>query len=382
MIRSTMIRLVFACCLTVLFVQACNPGEEHHDETTAPSQKDVVTFTEQQLKSGNVKTVNPSNQAMQDVIRVFGALEVPPQNLMSVNAALGGTVRSVKILPGEHVRKGQALLVLESAEFIRLQEEYLTVAARMVQAEATLKREQILAADNINARKTLEQAEADLKVLRIRKKAIQEQLALVGINTAMLTSETLSRSTTVTAPFDGYVTEVFVNSGTAVGPTGKLLELVNPTHMHVELRVFERDAAYVKDGQPIRITIAGESRARAGHVHLVGTEIGADKTVLVHAHLDTPDTRLKPGTSVTASIVTTEHQALTVPESAILSSNSAHWVFVRQSPTSFRRVRITKGTMRDGVVAVDGGGLTTTSTLLLNARIATVGTEEHGGHAH
>jgi len=329
----------------VILASACTTQEE---TTPAEAQHDhATTLTTAQESSIGLETGTIEQRMMGASIRVNGMLDVPPQYLLSITAPFGGRVISTEILPGTHVRKGQKLIVLEDAEFISMQQDYLTVSAELTFAEQELKRQQDLATDNVNARRNLEQAQANATVLRVRKRALAEQLALIGIDASGLTAENLSRRITVTAPFDGYVTRVDVNTGSAVPPNGTLLELVDPTHLHVELAVFESDAARIKEGQEITVMISGEDAVREGHIHLVGTKIKDDRTVDVHAHLDKPDGRLLPGTTLMARIHIEDSLHYAVPSGAIVTADGGTWLFVKTGEHTYERVSAVVGEEED-----------------------------------
>lgn len=331
--------------VSLVLLGACTTQEE-----TTPAEAEhhhVTTLTIAQESSIGLETGIIEQRMMGASIRVNGMLDVPPQYLLSITAPFGGRVISTEILPGTHVRKGQKLIVLEDAEFISMQQDYLTVSAELTFAEQELKRQQDLATDNVSARRNLEQAQANATVLRVRKRALAEQLALIGIDARTLTAENLSRRITVTAPFDGYVTRVDVNTGSAVAPNGTLLELVDPTHLHVELAVFESDAARLKAEQEITVMISGEDTTRSGHIHLVGTKIKSDRTVDVHAHLDTPDGHLLPGTTLMARIHIEDSLHYAVPTDAIVTADGGTWLFVKTGEHTYERVSAVVGEEED-----------------------------------
>ena len=361
---------ILTIAIAVLFISCTNndtPADNHGHDHAGPAvgTNSGIDLTSAQVHAAGIETAMPSFKMMFTPLLVHGILEVPPQNLISIHAILGGIVKKTTIIPGEQVHKGQVLVILENPEFITLQEEYLTTKAQTEQAELDLTRQQTLAADNVNARKSLEQAGSQASVLRIRKKALAERLALIGIDATTLTPERISRQISLTAPFSGYVTTLNVNIGTAVEPNGKVLELVDPSHIHAELQVFERDVPQLHQGQTFTVVLSGEQRQRSGHIHLIGSEISTDKTVSVHGHLDSLDPTLRPGRTITATIATDPHEALTVPESALIQSGGKSWVYVQDSPGRYKMVIVTVGSRANGYVEVKGDGLDTTHEVVV-----------------
>jgi len=72
---------------------------------------------------------------------------------------------------------------------------------------------------------------------------------LININPRNLTENSISRSITLTAPFNGFVSKVNVNIGKYVNPTDVLFELVDPSEILLNLMVFEKDLTKLAIGQ-------------------------------------------------------------------------------------------------------------------------------------
>lgn len=59
-----------------------------------------------------------------------GIIVIPPQNHISLTLSMGGSVHDIRVLPGQHIRKGEVILTLANPEFIELQQSYLDAAAQ------------------------------------------------------------------------------------------------------------------------------------------------------------------------------------------------------------------------------------------------------------
>ena len=108
-----------------------------------------------------------------------------------------------------------------------------------------------LNASQASSDKMLQQAEADLKSHRILSAALAQKLQLVGIQPANLTENNISKSVNIHSPIDGYVTKVNVNIGKYISPTEIMFELVNPTDIHLALKIFEKDLPKLFIGQEL-----------------------------------------------------------------------------------------------------------------------------------
>jgi cobalt-zinc-cadmium efflux system membrane fusion protein len=66
-------------------------------------------------------------------------------------------------------------------------------------------------------------------------------------------------------------------------------------------------------------------------VFLIGKEIGTDRTVKVHCHLDKENSNIAPGTYFKAAIITGEKEAYCIPSEAIVELNGKNVVFFEQT---------------------------------------------------
>ena len=128
--------------------------------------------------------------------------------------------------------------------------------------------------------------------------------------------------------------------------------IVNTEHLHAELTIFEKDIANIKPEQKVLFTLANESKQRSAHIHLIGREIKADRSVQIHCHLDEEDGQLIPGTFLSAYIETKTEKVTAVPESAIISYEGKEYLFIQKRPETFEMIAITKGNTEDGFVAI------------------------------
>ncbi|MFY8037216.1 MAG: efflux transporter periplasmic adaptor subunit, partial [Cyclobacteriaceae bacterium] len=79
----------------------------------ATHEGNVVTLSEEQFKLLDIKLGSPEKMIMSGVINANGMLDVPPQNMVTISAPLGGFVKSTDILQGMRVKKGQTIVVME-----------------------------------------------------------------------------------------------------------------------------------------------------------------------------------------------------------------------------------------------------------------------------
>jgi len=333
-----------------VILASCSPKQEAPAaEKTATGNGINVTITAAQATSAKIETGRAEIRNLTSDLRVQGMLHVPPQFHNSITAPFGGTIRSVLVLPGDHVHKGDVVGSIDNVEFVTLQQSYLQTRNSLDVLEAEFKRQEVLAANNVNSAKTFERATADVKNARVELVALREKLALIGIDASSLKESTISRTVKIRSPIPGYVSAMNINNGQHVAPNTVMIDIMDTEHMHIEMRVFEKDVMQVHADQRLTATLSDNpSKVYQGHIHLVGKEVDADRTVTVHGHFDVTDPSLIPGTSLTASITVDAHKGLCVLEPAVVLYQGKHYIFVRTTTNSYRRIPVDVGPTTSG----------------------------------
>jgi cobalt-zinc-cadmium efflux system membrane fusion protein len=388
--------------ILILFSIACSKNteapaaEEHHDE-----EETVVELTEAQMKTADVVLGTIENKQISGTIRVNGKLDVPPQQLVSISAPLGGFLKSTSLLEGSRVKKGQLIATIENLDFIQIQQDYVEAKSQFDLAKADYDRQQELARDNVNSQKTLQQAQSNFKTWQAKYISLEEKLRVLNIKAADVENGSIKSTINLYSPIEGYVTEVSANIGKFASPTDVLFEIVDTEHLHAELIVFEKDVLKLKIGQKVRFTLANETTDRMATIYLIGRAIGENRTVQIHCHIDKEDKELLPGMYLSGIVETGGTLVPALPDEALIDYQGKKYVFVL-TEESHQENEKAEGKHEEGkhfeMVEVNVGhsefGFTEilSNDSLKNAQIAIKGgysllskmknSEEEGGHAH
>jgi cobalt-zinc-cadmium efflux system membrane fusion protein len=280
-----------------------------------------------------------------------------------VRPRISGFAREVKVEPGDEVRRGQVLAVIDSAEVGTAKARYITAAAEVGLAEATHKRtSSLVRSDAIPAKSQLE-AETALNRARASLMEAEQRLRNLGFTDPELARIRETRDTTtllnVVAPIDGTVVAREAVSGEAVEPTTRLFDVADTSVMWAWVDVSERDALQVAKGQPVTFAVTGtDGSGYTGRVTWVGTEVNPQtRTTRVRAELRNHDGKLRANQFGRAEIqVEEEHAAIVVPKAAVQDFEKARLVFLAQEDGTFRPQRVvTRPTSRPDVLEVTWG---------------------------
>ncbi|MEQ8925634.1 MAG: efflux RND transporter periplasmic adaptor subunit [Fulvivirga sp.] len=252
------------------------------------------------------KNAAPKDPVDNNSIQVRGYIEVPPENKVIISAYYGGYVRSLSLLNGQYVKKGEYLFSLTNPDYLNMQQEYLTAKENIEFMQSDYNRQKELANENIASEKSFSKVEADYRTAKSKFQGLKEQLKLLNININKLEQGDFSPTINIYAPIGGMISMINISTGQYLDAKVPAVEIVNTDHLHLELEVYERDIAKVKKGQPITFMVPEYSSAQLNaSVYLINSIIHAEKrTAGIHAHIESSldSIQLMPGMFVEAEI--------------------------------------------------------------------------------
>jgi HlyD family secretion protein len=339
----------------------------------------IVWYSVYQTNKG-VVTVQTGHVAKADLTSIVTASgEVRPKNYTNVLGEGIGKITEIVVKEGDHVKKGDILLRLESIQpgaDVQAQKaaiegseagmrvaaaNYDSAVATLAQRQSDLEKakfdwdraqqlyqEQLISKQEFDANKaTYNGAVAALnssKALVEQSRAAKEQsrFGMDQSNAVLRHTQDILRKTTYTAPIDGIVSYIAVRIGENVVPGIQnaegsfLMTISDMSIVTAEVKVDETDITNVRQGDAANVTIdAIPGTTFKGHVSQVGelailrssgqaattqttanTQEARDFKVVVT--IDNPPNALRPGLSASAKIETAQKKdVLTVPIQAL-----------------------------------------------------------------
>lgn len=220
---------------------------------------------------------------------------------------------AVKVLnarEGAAVAARDVLIVLDDRE---LAADVERADAERRNAKSRLERLQSVAEEGLVAPQTLEDAERSLRVAEAARDAAAALLA----------------SATIRAPFDGVVTERWVEAGDMATAGKPLLKVEDSRAMRLEVTVSGEEAGLIRVGQPVDAVIdALGPEPLAGSVAVIVPRAEAStQSVLVKVNLPGA-AGMKSGLYGRGRFAVGRDRALTVPASAVSSIGALDRVYV------------------------------------------------------
>ena len=358
----------------ILLLMACNnkpEGEldhnekqksEHSENEAAHEEKGFVELTLEQAETVGLEMKPLEQKKLGNTIKVTGQLELFPQDRANISPFVGGNVRSILVIEGDKVNKGQVLAYLEHPDIITMQQEFQEKNDELVFLEQDFERKKILHEKGVSSGKEFQLAQSKFRSTTSSINGLRSKLKLLGINTSKVLEGQIFSTVPITSPIGGFVDEIMVSLGDYVAPQTKMFTVSDNSEIHADFKVYEKDIHKVREGQEIYFTVASKpDELLKAKIHAIGKTFEEDpKALHVHADVHNEDKELLPGMYVEGRIVQDGKMVFAVPEEAIIKEGEQSFIFILTEESKkdtntlrFKMIRVNIGLSDMGFVEVD-----------------------------
>ncbi len=307
-----------------------------------------------------------------------GKIAVNDDRSTPIFSPYSGRVTKLLVQPGDTVRRGQPLFVVEAADMVQAQNDFISVLTAMNKARAQLrvaeaveKRHRDLYNDKAVALRELEQAQAglvaaqnDARSATTALEAGRNRLRLLGKAddeiAAFEETGRISAETPIYAPIDGTIVQRKIGPGQYVNAGNGDPVFVVGDLSSVWLIAFVREtaASKIQAGQQIEFSVLSQpEQTYRGNVSYVAATLDpTSRRLLVRAVIPNPDGSLKPEMFATVNIYTGEGDAYpAVPREAVIFEGGDAHVWVANQNQTIELRKIVPGMSEAGMVQVLDG---------------------------
>lgn len=369
--------------------------EETHAHTASDdhAEEEEIVLNSLQMKRIDLELGAMEKKNLSGTIRANGVVEIPPQNIASVSSLLSGRVQKIHVKMGQYVKKGSILASIQYPELIDWQKELLIAEGELIFLEKEYERQKALLEKEIAARKKFEKVESELRIAQAKKKGLEAKLRMLGLNPQKDRDQLIS-SLAIRSPISGSVNAINVNTGSITRAQQVLFDILDTHHVHLSLKVFEKDLPFVELGKDIAFSLQSKpAEGMKARVFSIAERMHEeDRSIDVHAEIENEERKLLPGMFVEARIIkeTTTVQAL--PASAISTDKGLEYIFVKEeqigNETHFRKLAVMTGKKDMGFVEIKAlEKMTGKEEIVINGAyylmaMSKKGEEGAGGHSH
>jgi Cu(I)/Ag(I) efflux system membrane fusion protein len=278
----------------------------------------VVRISPSVVNNLGVRTAKVEQAVLHVPIKTVGYVQYNENNLLHVHPRVEGWIEKLYIkAAGEQVNKGEPLYALYSPELVNAQEEYL-LAQRRNNRDLTLA------------------AQRRLLALQMPVESLRQ----------LKNNQVVQQTIVFNAPQSGVIDNLAIREGFFVKPGTTLMSIGALDDVWVKAEVFERQAAQVKVGQLVTMTLGFvPGKTWQGQVDYVYPTLDEKtRTLRVRLRFTNVDKLLKPNMFAHVIIHTnSQEQTLMVPKEAVIRTGTQNRVVLVVGKGQFKSVEVNLG---------------------------------------
>ncbi|HRN94800.1 MAG TPA: efflux RND transporter periplasmic adaptor subunit [Chitinophagales bacterium] len=372
---------------------AHNHSNEEAAHEHSETESSTTSLSKAQMQAVGVVLGKVENKELTSTIQANGVLKVPNNSRANISSIYGGIIQSINVEIGDNVKKGQVIATIANPQFVQLQEEYLAASSKLLFAEQEHQRQNDLNKGNAGALKNLQNATAELDMLRSKQSSLKQQIILMGINPTNISSSNLKPVISVTSPLSGTVSNLYAIIGAYVDATSPIAEIVDNASLHLDLHIFEKDLPLLKIGQVIHFTLTNNPVTEYdAKIYSIGSSFESEsKTISVHCDVTGNKQGLIDGMNISAIVSLNNVTQPAVPNDAIVNANNKDYVFIVKNSEktdstnfNFERIEVVKGVSNMGYTAItfvknipENTTIVSKGAFFINAKLTNTGEHEH-----
>ena len=284
----------------------------------------------------NIISYALSPTTITDRINLPGILE--PWNRLKLLAKIGGSLSSVMVEEGDHVKKGDVLAHIEEADY-KIALTRAEAAYKLAKAE--YERDKSIFDKGVIPTATLEINQTNLKMAKADYENAKLQLS----------------RTTITSPMNGVVHKLYAKVGLQLSVGDPVADILEVDRMKAVVGIPESDVTAVRKLNTVDITIQalGDRTITAQKHYLASAPETLARIYNLELEVDNHDQSLLTGMFLRADIVKKQKEGvLTVAFYSIISRNNEQYAFVEENGVAKKR-NVQLGIMEKWMVEVTGG---------------------------
>lgn len=323
-----------------------------------PNRPELFSIPQDQLSHVQIVTVAPTT--LTRTLRLTGTVAYNNFRTTPVITQVSGPVSRVLVVPGQHVKRGEAMLYVASPDYSQLRSNYLKAKDAYALAQKSLARAQDLYQHHAIAEQNLEQAQSAEVQAGGDLVAARAALKVMGITDPdALVSAPPSYEVPVLAPIGGQVVEQLVSVGQLIQPGNTQCFTISDTStVWVLVNVYQKDLPYVRVGDPVTIQTDAYPDIFHGRISYVAASLDPNtRTLQARIETSNPAEKLKKDMYVVATVVAGKIQnAMAVPDSAVLRDNENQpFVYAEVGNHQYGRRSVTLGNSDGGKTEILSG---------------------------
>jgi len=355
--------------------QYVGPAPQRNLEISSQSRKGFARYLPTPAECAGLTIEPVSARSFRAEHVTEGKIAVDEDRATPVFSPYAGRIIKLLARPGDNVKQGQPLFVIEAADTVQAQNDFVAASTGLNKAKSALdlagiqdrrakdlfEGKAVPLKDYQQSQAALIQAQNDVRSATTALEAARNRLRILGLSdeaiAAFQEKGRIDPQTTIVAPIAGTVVQRKVGPGQYVtaGASDPVFVIGDLSTVWLTAFVRETDASMVSIGQDLSFTVlALPARDIAARINYVAAAIDpATRRLLVRASIDNKDGLLKPEMFANVTIYSaSDHPAVAVPKQALIYEGDQVRVWVAHDDKSIELRQIKTGLTNGNLVEV------------------------------
>src|SRR6195952_332408 len=348
-----------------------------HSEVSSQSRKGSQRYMPTAAEWASLTIQPATERAFRAEYATEGKIAIDEDRSTPVFPPYTGRLPKLLVRPGDSVTKGQPLFVIEAADTVQAQNDYISAMTGMNKEQSALDLAKIQDTrakdlfegkavplkDYQQSQATLIQAQNDLRSMQTALEASTNKLHILGFTDDDITTfrqrGRINPESTVFSPITGTVVQRKAGPGQYVstGASDPVYVIGDLSSVWLTAFVRETDAASVSVGQDLNFSVmALPGRPLTARISYVAAAIDpATRRLLVRATIDNKDGALKPEMFANVTLFSaSDDPAAGVPKQALIYEGDQVRIWVAHEDKSIELRQIKPGLINGDLVEVVG----------------------------
>lgn len=351
--------------------------QKDSSEISSQSRKSVFRYTPTPTELASLTIQPVSEHVFRAEHTTEGKIAVDEDRSTPVFSPYAGRVTKLLARPGDRVTQGQPLFVIEAADTVQAQNDFITAATALNKAKSQLELAQIQdkrahdlyegkaapLKDYQQSQAALVSAQNDMRSSETTLQAARNRLRFLGLTdeaiAAFQEKGRINPETTIYSPITGTVVQRKIGPGQYVnaGASDPVFVIGDLSTVWLTAFVRETEAPAIEVGQEIAFSVlALPGKTMTARINYVSAAIDpSTRRLMVRATIDNPGGVLKPEMFANVTIYSVgERPAIGVPKQALIYEGDQVRVWVARDDKSIELRQIKVGMANGDLVEVKG----------------------------
>lgn len=243
----------------ILFFAGMHACSERNIPDCSGIEERKYLFTKDEIDTYHFLTEKVAVTVLTETVRVQGESVLIPENHIVVCPQLPGFIHEIKVQPGNEVRKGQLLAILQHIDYLELKIQYLEAKNDFEFYKKNYARQGELAIEQATSLKKMEHAELMYNQAELKCLGLKEKVELIGIDAENLSPNSLNNFSFLYAPASGKIQSINAFKGQYCSNSNVVVKISSGNQHFFQFKLNKEIADNLLSPDSVHISIDGKN---------------------------------------------------------------------------------------------------------------------------